>query len=357
MKVLHCELQYRVGGIESFLVNLSYACQQEDIAFDFLMNGDNEYIEKTLFHQNRTIYKLGNSNKFIRNIKALRLIRRNGYDIVHFHKNSAADIVLPILVKIFTKAKIIIHSHNTQPSTTSKAKVILHYIGKPVITCLSDERLACSELASSWMFINLKSKPVYIINNGILLSKFSYNPEKRAKVRNTLHLNDKIVLGNVGALRTQKNQKYIIDILSKLEENFYAIIIGEGPLSEDLQIYAREKNVENRCMFSGAVSNVNDYLQCMDIFLMPSFWEGLPVSSIEAQAAGLPVILSDKISSMAMLTKYVYFLPLSDTAVWVEKIHEISRFYKRIDMTSAIEEKGFSMEKTAKEIISIYKNG
>ena len=214
IRVLHSELQSNIGGIEAFLLNLTKTINKTNLQFDFLMRGDNSYLENTLKDYGANIYKVPsgmlNYYKFVKNI-----LIKNNYDFVHVHKNSAANIVLPLMVKKYTNAKLIVHSHNTSPSGGSKVAIILHKINKNKLMRLSDYRFACSDTAAAWMFgHDYKDEQVKIIKNGIILKDYVYNPEMRNKVRTDLRLTNKFVIGHVGAFREQKNHKFLLKLFT-----------------------------------------------------------------------------------------------------------------------------------------------
>lgn len=356
MKVLHFELQYRIGGIESFLMNLSKYVSGKDIYFDFIMNGDNQKIEDEIQKRGFRVIKFNNISIAVKYLKILKLIRKEKYDYVHFHKNSAANVMLPLLVKCFTSSKIIIHSHNTQPSTKSFIKVFLHKMNKGLIGIIADYYLACSEVAAEWMFSKklIEKKKIIIIKNGIDVDEFAFNSEKRITYRSLLGIDGKIALGSVGALRKQKNQELLIKCISKLNDRFILILIGEGPLECELKQLAKKLDVEKKCLFLGARNDVGGLLQALDIFLMPSLWEGLPVSAIEAQCADLCVLLSNGISKTTKLTNKTYFLDINNIQNWVDMIVKCSNDLSRVDNSQIITDYGYSMAESCKVLEQLY---
>lgn len=359
IRVLHSELQSNIGGIEAFLLNLTKTIDKTNLQFDFLMRGDNTYLETTLKKYGANIYKVpsGMSNyyKFVKNI-----LIKNNYDFVHVHKNSAANIVLPLMVKKYTNAKLIVHSHNTSPSGGSKIAIMLHKINRNKLMQLSDYRFACSDTAAEWMFgHDYKDEQVRIIKNGIIVKDYVYNSEVRNKVRTELGLTNKFVIGHVGAFREQKNHKFLLDVFSKLDiPNAELVLVGEGSLKKAMENYARELGIKDRVLFLGSRNDVNDLLQAFDIFAMPSLWEGLSVSAIEAQASGLQLILSENVSHLIKITPNVKFLNLNDIDSWIREIKSkvVDDKFDRKDETKAISKYGYDMSNSAQIIRRIYSN-
>lgn len=357
VRVLHSELQSNIGGIEAFLLNLTKTIDKTNLQFDFLMRGDNPYLENMLKNYGANIYKVPsgvtNYHKFVKDI-----LIKNNYDFVHVHKNSAANIVLPLMVKKYTNAKLIVHSHNTSPSGGSKIAIILHKINKNRLMRLSDYRFACSDTAAAWMFGNdYIDKQVKIIKNGIITKDYVYDPKVRKQIRQQLDLEGKFVIGHVGAFREQKNHKYLLDIFSKLDiPNAELVLVGDGALKEKIETQAQELRIQDRVKFLGSRNDINRLLQGFDLFVMPSLWEGLSVSAIEAQASGLQLILSENVSHSIKITSNVKFLSLNDIDSWIREIKSkiVDDRFDRKDETKAIKKSGYDMTMSADKLRDFY---
>lgn len=357
IKVLHSELQANIGGIESFLLNLTKSMDMTNIHFDMLMRGNNEILEHKLEELGVVIYKVPtNPIEYHQFIK--RIFKKNSYNFVHIHKNSAANMFLPEMVKRYTNAKLIVHSHNTNPSSGSKLAVALHKLNKNKLIKLSDYRLACSDTAAEWMFGNdYMDKNVTIIKNGIIVRDYIYNPKIRAKMRKKLGLEGKFVVGHVGAFREQKNHQFLVKVFSKLNiPNVELVLVGDGPLKTKIKDQVKELNLEDKVKFLGSRNDVNDILQAFDVFVMPSLWEGLSIATIEAQASGLPLVLSAQVSRLTKVTPNVSFLSLDNLNQWIKKINELKDGFKRTDESEFIKKAGYDMSSSAKEIKKIYLN-
>ncbi|GAA3632612.1 glycosyltransferase family 1 protein [Lactobacillus hamsteri] len=358
IRVLHSELQSNIGGIESFLLNLTKTIDKTNLQFDFLMRGNNSYLETMLKNYGANIYKVPvnvtNYYKFLKDV-----LIRNHYDFVHVHKNSAANIVLPLMVKKYTNAKLIIHSHNTNPSGGSRIAVLLHKINRNRLIKLSDYRLACSDTAAEWMFGNdYKTKNVYIIKNGIIAKNYVYNPKIRKEIRSKLNIAGKFVIGHVGAFRKQKNHEFLIDLFSKLDiPNAALMLIGDGDLKPGIRKKVQSMGLNKKVIFLGVRYDVADLLQACDVFVMPSLWEGLSVAAIEAQASGLETLLSSSVSKEVGITDLVKFIDLTDMDEWKDELKEIAQStIVRKNVEKEIQIAGFDMNNSAQFIKKIYES-
>lgn len=357
IKILHSELQSNIGGIEAFLLNLTRSMDMTNIHFDMVMRGNNSYLENELSKLGVTIYKVpSNPFQYSRFIK--KLLKQNNYDFVHVHKNSAANILLPVLVKKYSNAKLIVHSHNTSPSGGTKAAIILHILNKDRLYRLSDYCFACSDTAAEWMFgNNYQEKNIKIIKNGIITQDYVYNPALRDEMRHQLGLEDKFVVGHVGAFREQKNHKFLLDMFAQLAiPNAELVLVGDGPLKGKIKTQAQKLGIVNRVKFLGSRNDVNKLLQAFDLFVMPSLWEGLGIAAIEAQTSGLNTIVSDNFPAEIKITNQVRILPLKKS-VWVNEIETMSKNKpEHFNVISEIQSAGYDMVKSAKKVRKIYES-
>ena len=203
----------------------------------------------------------------------------------------------------------------------------------------------------------MNKNKVKILNNAIDTSKFSYNLEIRNKIREHEKLEDKFVVGHVGRFVNQKNHSFLLKIfyeIHKADENSVLMLLGDGPLRESIKEEARDLGLENSVRFLGIKENVNEYMQAMDVFLLPSFYEGLPVVGVEAQTAGLRCIFSTNVTKEAKLTDNVEYLDLDDgEKVWAEVALK-SKNFDRKNTASIIIKKGFDIKYEAKKLEDYY---
>ena len=202
--------------------------------------------------------------------------------------------------------------------------------------------------------------PYQIINNAIDVAAYSYDPEKRIEMRQKLGLENELIVGHVGRFNPQKNHPFLLDIfaaLPKKEPDAVLLLAGGGEDMTKIQAKAQILGIAERVRFLGVRSDVADLMQAMDVFVFPSLYEGLPVTMVEAQTAGLPCFISDKVPTECIIAEdLVDVLPLSaDSETWAEKILE-KRDFPRTDRQSEIAAHGFDINTEAVKLQEFYIN-
>lgn len=300
----------------------------------------------------------GRSREMIR--KPFReFLASHQYDVIHIHSGSIS--VLSIMAEEAGKAgvkKVIVHSHVDGENDNLKHKA-LRFLASIPLSRHVDIYCACSQKAADWKFERKYAKNALIIKNGIDTERFRYSPETRLQMRQKLRLESKYVIGHVGRFTYQKNQEFLIDVLQELlriDSTAHLMLVGAGENFEKIQEIIKSKNLEKNVTLTGSITNVQDYLQAMDMFVLPSRFEGLGIVAIEAQCTGLPVIASDVVPDDISI-KNCRFLPLSDGAVkWAEVIDK-NRKYSREDNSDLVRNKGFDAKAAADLVASLYTRG
>lgn len=325
-KVLHIGLSYERGGIESFVMNYYRNINRSMIQFDFInpYNKPLAYEEEMLslggivhklpdFHKNPILFR-----------RELVCIMRN-YEIVHIHILSAANLIpLQVAVKCNVKT-IIAHSHNTLAE--GMIRNVLHKINYKKIRKYANILLACSEKAGEWMFGNGMSFEV--MKNAINIDRYIYNQQYRVEYRKEFNIDEgSLLYGNIGRLNVQKNQLFLIDIfveILKLQPNSYLCIIGNGELKQDIMNRINKLRISDRVLMTGSREDVDKLYNAMDAIIMPSIFEGLPITLVEAQANGLKCYVSkNKVPDESQILDSMEFLELSLGAKkWAERIVNI----------------------------------
>ena len=241
----------------------------------------------------------------------------------------------------------IAHSHSTSEPSFLKRHLIRKIEG------IADYQFACGESAGKWMFPNSQYKVIY---NAIDTDCFKYNPELRIKMKKELGVEDSFVIGGVGRLIETKNPFGMIDIVeaaSKKIPNLRMLWAGSGHLQREVENTIEKKGLNNVITLLGNRGDIPALMQAMDVVLMPSLFEGLPVSLVEAQAAGLRVLCSDTITKEVDVTGLCTFLPLENTSAWVEAIQSID-INKRTDVSDLIKKSGYDVCVTTKWLEQFY---
>ena len=287
-------------------------------------------------------------------------LKNNRYDVVHIHSGRITVLVFASLVSwLCGTNKIIVHSH-----CTGKVKDLMYRLLKifsyPFLRFIPDEYCACSIAAGEWKFPqSVVRKKLRVINNGVDLDLFSPNQAKRTEIRRKYEIGeDTLVIGNVGRFSLPKNQPFTFEVFKSLKnkiENSKLILVGDGELMDEAKERVKELGIEKDVIFVGRVSNVQDYVQAMDVFVFPSLWEGLGLVGVEAQGVGIPVLASTAVPQEMKLTDDVFYLPLDNVEKWVEKIIEVSSLPRKNNIDK-IREQGYDINQTAEELRELYLN-
>lgn len=278
------------------------------------------------------------------------LMRTNSYDIVHVHGSSSILAIELFAAKICGIKVRIVHSHNT----TCNHKV-LNAILRPVFNILPTYRVACGKNAGEWLYGN---KEFRIIKNGIDVIKYKYNKSVRDAMRFQLGLTWKKVVGHVGTFNDQKNHTFLIDIfkdLLTLSDDYRLVLIGDGEKRKEIENKATHLGINDKILFLGHRTDVPSLLQAMDVMVLPSLYEGLPVVSIEWQAAGLCTVVADTVTSEIELTDLIIFKSLNDTSInWARTIDSLTN-HKRKSEDNSIKDAGYDINTNTETLISIYR--
>lgn len=367
VKILQINASSKVyGGVSAMIFNLYKHIDREKIVFDFFCPEYSTYglVENEIKKMGGRIFEYRISgNKIIKKIKlaeALRnLIKENKYDVIHINSGSFFfNLEVALISKMLKVKKIIIHSHNA--GGNEGLKVVAMKTLKPLLTWAATDLLSCSKKAANYMFSkkSVNSGKYRVIKNGIETSKYVYNSETREIIRRKLSIDDEtFLIGHVGRFNFQKNHKFLIKVFSELIQsrpNSKLLLIGTGELEESIKDLCKSLNILDKIIFYGLSDNVNELMQAMDVFVLPSLFEGLPVVGIEAQAAGLKCYLSKNITEETNITGNIIFLEINDTRKWVEKLMDFDCSYNHKNTIHQIIESGYDIQSSAKELENIY---
>lgn len=362
VRVLHSVSNMDRAGIETMIMNYYRHIDRDKIQFDFLVNKSKPgaYDEEIKALGGR-IYKSPGLNP-IKWIKYNTMVKRLLYEnpeikVVHSH-NGAFALQAQIAAKQSGIKNRIIHVHGTKIDFNLKLPLKLLY--KTQLKKVANNYWGCGREAVKYYFGNnvILSENYRVIHNAIETEKFIYDSEKRKNLRTKYNLNNKFVIGNVARFMKQKNHIFILKlfkIILNKEPNAVLMLLGDGELLESMKQKTKELGIEKSVIFMGNVSNVNEMYQAMDVFILPSLFEGLPVVGIEAQAAGLKCVMSDTITDEVSITDNVKFLNLKKDSLekWADEVLSDTN-YERKDMTIEIEKAGYSIEEEAKKLQKIY---
>lgn len=295
-----------------------------------------------------------NKNPFSYIYTLTNLIRKNCYDIVHVHGNSNTMCIELLAAKLGKCKTRIAHSHNTKCNHPFINK-ILRLFFKISYT----DGFACGIEAGEWLF---NKSEVTIIANGVDLNRFTLSPQYRVYIRKEWNVTDRIVIGHVGRFSEQKNHRKLLSIFScikKMRENVTLLMWGDGDLYEQTKVLA--EHIGGDIRFMGTSNEIEKCLHAVDVIIFPSLFEGLPLFLIEAQALGLPCLLSNTISPMAKICDYVYYESLnSPDEKWAKDALQIvsTSTIEKNSITSheCIRKAGYDIRIQASKLIEIYHN-
>lgn len=344
------------NGRMTVLMNVYRQIDKKKIQFDFLatLTSEENYIDEILSLGGRVFF-LEDKEISIRNVrkKMERVLSENNYSIVHYHAISEWGVSIDIPYR--KKIEVISHSHATKLSD-SFLKSVRNRIYTFNSFLFSTQFAACSTEAGKKLFLGHK---FYYAPNVVNTTKYRFNSNKRQRYRAEWKITgDTLVLGNIGRLAKQKNQNFLLDVLQKiLEKGIKAklVIIGDGPQRGTLIKKINELGLNKDAVLVGEVSNPNDYYSAMDVFLLPSLFEGLPMVGIEAQANGLPAIFSDTTSrEVNMFDAEFLSIHKKNVETWANKAVDLWKIGRDATAEDHIKDKSFDILTGTKRWTELY---
>ena len=366
MRVLQAFVADDNGGLTKYIIQNYTYIQKYNVQFDFLtyeknkLSFEDKLIEKggIIFHINSVINLIG----YISDMK--NILKKNNYDIIHFNM-SYVNFIPILLARLISPKhiKFIIHSHSMGFDENNimikYIKKCVHIIGRQLIPFICDGYLSCTNDAGKWMFTKhtRKQSTYKVVHNAIDILHFKYAENVRRIIREKLGFNnDDFVIGHIGRFTYQKNHEFLIEIFYECIQKNHAcklLLIGEGPNKNNIEEMVKKLGIEEKVFFLGAREDIPDLLQAMDVFCLPSRFEGLGIVGIEAQAAGLTCFASDTIPRELAVTKNCEFLPLTEAKKWAEKILMVN-LKTRSDTLEQIEAAGYEINSQIKNIYEYY---
>ena len=357
IRVLQVVTQMTRGGLETMLMNYDRHIDRSLVQFDFLEHRDavTDY-DREIMELGGKIHRLPRLNPLSPGYrKALDrfFTEHPEYRIVHVHLDCMSGIPLQYAKKNGVPVRIA-HAHNS--NEVKNAKYPLKLIYKQYIPKYATHFFACGEDAGKWIF---SGHDYSILNNAIDSVSFVFDESTRETYRHMLGVDQgTLLVGHVGRISPQKNHTFLIDIFSelvKLHPDSKLLLVGQGDLEQMIREKVEALGLSKRVIFAGVRSDVNALMQAMDVFAFPSLFEGLPLVAVEAQAAGLPCVVSDCVPRECEKTQgLVTFLPLEAGAErWAEQILSTARIERR-DTSDQIKASGFDIRENAAALQQFY---
>lgn len=345
---------YNYDGITSVILNYLKAMDRKDLVFSFAVYNDIpvglrqelEGLGKPLMVPHRKRYLRGY-------VRELAHILAENYDVIHIHGNSGTMVIETVLAKLWRVKNIILHAHSTNTDHP-----LVNAVMKYPMMLLADTLLACSDAAGNWLY---GKRPYCVLNNAIDFSQFQFHSANRDRYRSEFGIQDEeFLVGHVGHFTAPKNHFFLIDIFAAFHEKMpdsKLLLIGNGSDFAAVQETVRQKKLSDFVIFAGQRPDAAAIYNAMDLFILPSRWEGMPLTVIEAQVNGLPLLVSDVVAPDSNWTNRVFYKALADGAhSWADKMAAIrsAHFPRDDDMTEKIREKGFDIHQKAEALRKIY---
>lgn len=356
VRILHVVTYMGRGGLETMIMNFYRHVDRSLVQFDFLTHrnfqadydDEIEALGGRIYHLPKLIPWSNSYNKALDGF----LESHPEYKIIHVHQDCLSSVILKVAKKRGIPVRIA-HSHSSSQDKNLKYLIKLFYMRR--IPKYATELFACGKNAGDWMF---RGAPYIIINNAVDAKKYAFSPTKREQMRSSLGIGiSTLVVGHVGRFNTVKNHKFLIDVFAQLKkqrEDAVLLLVGDGDLRNDMIQKVKSLNLESSVIFTGLRSDIPELMQAIDVFVFPSLYEGVPLTLVEAQAAGLPCLVSDGVPKECAITALVKHTSLKKSLCdWVRCILELAKI-KRSDTSGLIVQAGYDLETTAQWLQNYY---
>jgi glycosyltransferase EpsF len=362
-RILHIVGTMDRAGAETMIMNLYRAIDKSKFQFDFVYFTDKKCdYDDEIKILGGNIYRITANNPIKRTKELILLLKQNPqWETVHAHTLLSIGFHLFAAKKAGIKNRIA-HAHSTNDGKKSVLGKLYKFLSMQLLDRYTTKHIACGKAAGDFLFPN--QKDIKIIPNSIDIKAFTeVSHTSKMYLKNEFNLSDDtLVLLQLGRLITIKNHAFTIEIAKELKKqgvNFKLFLAGQGNLKEVLEQQVKEKELDNEIIFLGLRTDIPELLAGSDIMLMPSFYEGFPVVLVESQAAGIPSLISDTISSEVDLgTELIYFESLKQSSsVWVNKIQQILMIKKNSSEVrlKKLQKAGYDIYTNAKLLEELYK--
>ncbi len=383
VRVLHVLGNTNLGGAESRIMDLYRHTDRNRVQFDFLVHsGEEGFFEKEIRELGGRIFRVPRFRiyNYFSYRKALKEFFQEHHEfaLVQGHMTSTAAIYLPIAKKAGVKKTA---AHARSAGVDKGLKGTMTRFLRRNLADKADYLFTCSELAGISVYGEkaVREGKTIFIPNAIDCAGFTFDPEKRKKMREELGLADALIIGHVGRFHYAKNHEYLLRVFAELcrmsagaggstaetgaDQKYHLILLGEGPLMEDTRKLAEELGVADKVHFLGNHKNIADYYQAMDYFVYPSRYEGMPGTIVEAQASGLPCLMSDTICREVIATELVETMSIEEEPkAWAEVLQQridalVSKQENREKYAAKMAAAGFDVQAQAERMMRFYESG
>jgi len=347
-----------VGGVGTVMLNYQKYVDVEKVQMDYLIfGGEAEVFDESVKALGSKVYmypalsgsQMGRTKAYLEEFFAAHATE---YDIVHLHAPNIAFLAFPIIAKYGIKHRII-HSHATLYAE-SKIKAIRNKILWILAQGKITDRIGCSKAAGDFLF---GKEDFVVLKNAICYEDYLYDEALREEVRKREKAGDKLVVGNVGRFSQQKNQTFLIEIFAKIKElypNSVLWLVGDGETRSEIEEKIKAHHLEADVKLFGMVNNAKELYQAMDVMVMPSLFEGLPMVGVEAQASGLPCVFADTITKEVDVVGCPYIALEASTEKWANAAIKLANAKERRSYPTELDSLGFNIKLEAKRLEELY---
>ena len=347
-----------VGGVGTVMLNYQKYIDAGKVQMDYLIFGDEpEQFDEGVKALGSQVFlypalsgsQMGRTKAYLEEFFSAHALE---YDVVHLHAPTIAFLAFPIVAKYGIKHRIV-HSHATLYAE-SRIKAIRNHILWALAKGKITDRIGCSKAAGDFLF---GKEEFIVLKNSIAYEDFLYNEKVRKQIREQEGAEEKLIVGNAGRFSLQKNQTFLIEIFAKIKElhpNSVLWLLGDGELRTEIEEKIKAFGLESSVKLFGMVSNPKDYYQAMDVMVMPSLFEGLPMVGVEAQASGLPCVFADTITREVDVVGCPYISLEASTEEWAKAAITVAKLGKRRSYPAELDELGFNIKLEAKRLEELY---
>lgn len=350
------------GGIENYVMNLYKGIDTNQYQFDFVIVDDGipQYYESIVQNMGGIIHKVtkGSKNIFRFVIERVRIFTHyKQYGVIHIHTSCGVRVIEGIIARFSGIKYVIFHSHSNSGKVPMKYRLI-----QPLFRIVGSKLLACSPEAGTYFFGRkaLDMNKFKVAKNAILFENFKYSVQNREALTKQLGIQSNLVVGFVGRLSIEKNLDFLLNVfyeISKINDNALLLITGDGKEKDSIIENISKLGLVDKVILLGIRKDIGSVMSVLDILLLPSVYEGMPVVLIEAQASGLKCYTSDVVSTESKISELVYYLSLKSSAKeWADTILKNGKNLSRENMEKTFNESGYSISSAVKEMTELYNN-
>ena len=360
IRVLNVMHSLTLGGLETTVMNYYRNINRSKVQFDFLITSEHRdyYEDEAISLGARVFRRPWRTRKPIQNAVKLALVLTNNPEIkiVHMHSSNSIAAIDAFVAALCQISVRVVHSH----SELAKFQPPLQRLHRPLLRIIATHWVGCSDQAGLALFGERawsSSNKTMLCYNARDLKVYRYDSERRRVKREELGIESNFALIHVARLDVSKNQGFLLEAFShvmKSDPSIVLLMAGDGELRSILENQSSALGLDDCVRFLGQRDDIADLLQASDVFVLPSLYEGLPGAAIEAQAVGLPCLLSDKVSLETMITDEVEFLPITNGPnIWAERILSL-REYERRNSQQKMRTAGYDILQEAKKLEEFY---